>query len=1088
MGLKFFTNQGDNTVLEKFRGIFDNNADIEQFDALIGYLRASGYFAIQPHLAKVPRIRILVGINVDRLMAEYNRKGLLFTGDDAKVRNEVEASLRDDIEHAPYDQSVEAGVQQFIEDVAGGRVEIRAHPTRKLHAKVYVFLPKGFNEHKPGAVITGSSNLTAAGLGKEDQETNYEFNVLLHYYDEVKFAADEFQRLWQESVRILPEQVEEAHKQTYLGVQVTPSELYYKLLIEYFGSAIEYDPNAVSDLPNGFKRLSYQADAVNAGYRLLQQHGGFFLADVVGLGKTVIATLVAKKFFFKNGFPEYRSSTLIVTPPSIEENWQETVELFKLDNCKIVTIGKLSSLRNVERYDLVVIDEVHRFRNDVTAQFEELQRICKTPSEHLLPDGSRASKKVILVSATPLNNRPADLRNLISLFQDLRRSTLSVLNLQAYFAAKEKAFADAKSLPTAQATARVAGIYEDIRIKVLSEITIRRTRSDLVGHELYSADLAAQGIQFPRVNKPEPIMYRLSPIVERLYDQSMAALAGRGAAPLTYARYRALAYLVPEARADVPLADMAATQLAKIMRVGLAKRLDSSFHAFRQSLTRFRDATRVMLTNLKKGVVYISSDVNITKLILEDDEERLLELLAEGDGTKVRQFSSGSFDKGLMADLEADLAALNMLCDAWSRVDEDPKFDAFLDYLKSRLFDRTINHAGNKLVVFSEAKDTTDYLKQRLAEAGYTRVLAVDSSNRKELMPDIRGNFDANAKQQVDNCDIILTTQVLAEGVNLHRSNVIVNYDTPWNSTLLMQRIGRVNRIGTTAPTVHIFNFYPSAQVDNDIELRKRALMKLQAFHSALGEDSQIYSDEEVVETFGMFDHEFDEEERDERLTLLLELRKFRETHPEDFRRIKHLPRRVRVGRKNDKRARTTVAFIRSQRRDGFYRIRAEGLVDEISVVEAAQELRAPPSEMPYRLHSLHHEQVQAAVARFAEEVAANEPEAAAPQTKLGPRDTKAISLLKAIARAPVCSEGDKARLALAEAAITVGTYQALPRRLAQLATRASKDKLSTAAILDGVLDILSDFHLQHGPRHVSTATVAAASAPGILISESFDD
>jgi SNF2 family DNA or RNA helicase len=532
----------------------------------------------------------------------------------------------------------------------------------------------------------------------------------------------------------------------------------------------------------------------------------------VGLGKTVIATLIAKKFFFKNGFPEHRSNTLIVVPPTVEESWRETTERFKLDNCTIVTLGKISSVRKPERYDLVIVDEAHRFRNDSTGQFEELQRLCKTPGERLDDEGARMAKKVILVSATPLNNRPADLRNLISLFQDLRRSTLAVLNLQAYFASKEKAYADARALPIDEARVAVKEIYADIRTKVLSEIIIRRTRSDLLAHDEYREDLDAQGVRFPKVERPEPVLYKLSPALEDLYDRSMSALAGVGPLALAYARYRALEFLKPEEREGMPMAEMAAHQLAKIMRIGLAKRLDSSFTAFKLSLRRFRDATRVMADNFGKGVVYVSSEINVTKLIVEGDEEKLAEILAEGDEDKLKAFKSDQFQDEFLPMLQSDLEALENLCSAWDMVEEDPKFDEFLGHMKGRFFEREVNVEG-KLVVFSEAKDTTDYLRDRLKAAGFSRVLCVDSTNRKELGDTIKANFDANAKHKSNDFDVILTTQVLAEGVNLHRSNVIVNYDTPWNSTLLMQRIGRVNRIGTIADKVRIFNFYPSAQV-----------------------------------------------------------------------------------------------------------------------------------------------------------------------------------------------------------------------------------------------------------------------------------
>jgi superfamily II DNA/RNA helicase len=217
-------------------------------------------------------------------------------------------------------------------------------------------------------------------------------------------------------------------------------------------------------------------------------------------------------------------------------------------------------------------------------------------------------------------------------------------------------------------------------------------------------------------------------------------------------------------------------------------------------------------------------------------------------------------------------------------------------HLKDGLFDPKINRQ-HKLVVFSESKETTTYLLGKLTQAGYKRVLTVSSENRAERMPLVRANFDANFKEQANDFDILISTEVLAEGVNLHRANVIVNYDTPWNSTRLMQRVGRVNRIGSVAPNIYIYNFYPTAKVDDDIELKKKAIMKLQAFHTALGEDSQIYSETEEVDNFGLFERSPEEEERDQRLALLMELRHFRQQNPEEFRRIKGLPLRARVGR-----------------------------------------------------------------------------------------------------------------------------------------------------------------------------------------------
>lgn len=976
MSTRFFTNAGANTLFAKLEGVFHHNPDIQRFDALVGYLRASGYFALRPHLSKVPKVRILVGIDVDEIVADYHKRGLLFLADPAKAIEDFQSRLKSDIQKAEYRSDVEAGILSFVEDVVSGKLAIKAHPTKRLHAKIYIFLPSGWCEHKPGAVITGSSNLTAAGLGVEEQSRNYEFNVLLHDYDDVKFASDEFEKLWAESVDVLPKTVLAVRDSTYLATTITPYELYYKLLAEYFGPAVDYDPNAISDLPDGFKRLSYQIDAVNNGYRLLEKHNGFFLSDVVGLGKTVVACLIARKFFFHNGFPDHRSHTLVICPPALEDNWRETKDRFRLDNCDIETNGSIHKVRNPQKYDLIIVDEAHKFRNDTAEAFDDLQRLCKSGTLRKLTDGSIAEKKVILVSATPLNNAPQDIRNQLALFQDLKRSTLIVGNLQHFFAQREREFRDAKREPNVEAARRaVVAIYERIRTKVISEIIVRRTRTDLQDNEDYRRDLEEQGIQFPQIERPRHVLYPLTPELESLYDRTVQMLTTGTPTSLTYNRYRALTFLRADLKKKYHNADRISQQLATIMRTLLVKRLDSSFFAFTASLRRFRDATRVMIGMFERGTVYIAPNLPVNQLILEGREEELVTLIAEkqdADPT-IEVCKPEDFSDDLLTGLRRDLERVAPILADWEQVvasNQDPKFDLFLRRLREELLNREINREG-KLVVFSESRETTDYLTKRLSIAGFDRVLTIDASNRNARRDDIRANFDANySGKRRDDFDLIIATEVLAEGVNLHRANIIVNYDTPWNSTRLMQRIGRVNRIGSLAPRVFIYNFYPTSRVDDDIELRKKAIMKLQAFHSALGEDSQIYSTDEEVDTFGLFDKTPEDTERDERLTLLMELRRFRAEHPEQFRRIAKLPARCRVGRADSSRARSTVGFIRNAHRDAFYRIRPGAEPEEISFTEAANEFRAAHVDEPaIALHDDHHAQVNTATAAFREAV-----------------------------------------------------------------------------------------------------------------------
>ncbi len=1092
MSTRFFTNHGEQTLFKKFQGVFDSNPDIEKFDALVGYLRSSGYFALRPYLEKVPHIRILVGINVDAIMADYHRRGLLFLADPTKALDEFRTWLRNDIQSAEYKRDVETGVLQFVDDVISKKIELRAHPTKRLHAKLYIFRPKGFNEHKPGAVITGSSNLTAAGIGVQDQVSNYEFNVLLHDFDDVRFATSEFDQLWQESVEILPKFLKEVRDSTYLAAAVTPYELYYKLLLEYFGQSIEYDPNAITDMPEGYKRLSYQVDAVTSGFRLLEKHGGFFLADVVGLGKTMIATLIAKKFFFYNGFPEHRSHTLIVVPPAVEDSWRETAkEQFRLDNCDIITNGSLHKIKRPEKYDLVIVDEAHKFRNDTAEAFDELQRICKSPTQHFLPDGSRASKRVILVSATPLNNRPDDIRNLISLFQDLKDSTLSIANLQHFFARCQKAYQEAhRETDPEVARQKVKAIYELIRTKIISEVTVRRTRNDLKEHDDYKLDLETQGVIFPQIEPPRKILYPLSPALEDLYDRTMHLLSRMDGQGLTYNRYRAIGFLKPEKKRKYQSADRISTQLAVIMRTLLVKRLDSSFHAFKESLRRFRDATAVMRDMFARGTIYIAPNLNVTEFLMEGREEELIAKIAERQPTDptIEICSPSDFEDGFTEGLESDWQRLNELYAEWKRVEDDPKLEEFLRHLKDGLFDPKINRQ-HKLVVFSESKETTAYLLGKLTQAGYKRVLTVSSENRSERMPLVRTNFDANFKEQANDYDILISTEVLAEGVNLHRANVIVNYDTPWNSTRLMQRVGRVNRIGSVAPNIYIYNFYPTAKVDDDIELKKKAIMKLQAFHTALGEDSQIYSETEEVDNFGLFERSPEEEERDQRLALLMELRQFRQQNPEEFRRIKGLPLRARVGRAHQPRAGSTVTFIRSQRRDAFYRVKPDGTLDEISLLEVADEFRAPDQkEKSIPLHAAHHDQINSALTKFKESVVAEALQAETVDANQGPNEQRALRYLDGFSNLPFVNEEERSLIHAAKLAIRRARFQNLQRQINQLQRSTKTVKLTPAALADKLIQILRTYPLQQDNQPpVSAAARPIDTTPDIILSESFD-
>ena len=502
MGTNFFTNEKDNTLLEKIEGVFKYK-HVHFFDALVGYFRASGYFKIRKFIQQTPHIRILVGINVDKLTYQANQQGLLFNPNAEQSQEEFFNDIKKNIQEAKYDKEVEDGMYQFIEDIMTGRIIMRIHPKQNIHAKIYIFREETYHPHGYGSVITGSSNLTEAGL-----ENNFEFNVELRYDDDIKFATETFEKLWEESVEIDLTHIEKIKKESYLNPNFTPYEIYIKFLLEYFGKSIDFDSNSVSDLPKGYKKLSYQIDAVNDGYSKMMKYNGFFLSDVVGLGKTIVAALIAKRFFFSNDFPTHRSRILVIVPPALKDGWIETLETFKIDNVKVITNGSLHKLRSPESYDLIIVDEAHKFRSDTALMYNELQKLCKTKTIRF--DGSSHDKKVILISATPLNNKPEDIANLVYLFQDSKDSNLEEGNLQRFFREQTDKYKKLKKLKDIKEISDgIKSIYEKIRVKVVEPLTVRRTRADLIGNEAYRKDLAEQGISFPAVKAPEKIYYQL---------------------------------------------------------------------------------------------------------------------------------------------------------------------------------------------------------------------------------------------------------------------------------------------------------------------------------------------------------------------------------------------------------------------------------------------------------------------------------------------------------------------------------------------------------------------------------------------------
>lgn len=1052
MSTKFFTNNEDNIVFQKFKGILENMKDVYAFHAVAGYFRSSGYFALQEYLKDIKDIKILVGINVDQMFAEAQRKGLLYFGDEEKTKDEFLKWFIQDLQEAKYSEQVENGVLDFIQDLIDGRIEVRAHNSKAIHAKFYLFLPEKHTEHSDGWVLMGSSNLTEAGLGIK-KSPNYELNIALKDYDDVEFTKGEFEMLWEKSTPILPADIQDFKKKTHIGQKFTPFEIYLKLLIEYFGKNIDYDPDTVGDLPKTFKKLSYQIDAVNEGFQMLMEHNGFFLADVVGLGKTVVASMISKRFLVANG--SLNTKILVVYPPALEKNWKSTFRQFGIDrHTKFITNGRLEKLLKgddlnywaKEDYDLILVDEAHKYRNHTSQSFGFLQRICKAPrnGEGLVKG---KNKKIILISATPLNNRPQDLYYQLLLFQDARRSTLPVTNLQSFFGPIIREYRDIIKDKNPD-IAKIRELYGSIREKVISQITVRRTRRDLKNYPKYIDDLKEQGIIFPEIAPLKPVIYDLDSKLGKLFYQTVFFLTDND--KINYFRYQAIAYLNEDLRDTYyDQALLVSSALAGIMKTLMIKRLESSFHAFRITLNNLLISSERMIKMFENDKIFIAPDLNINQLIekgfsLKYIEELIVELSIENPKNNI--FTAADFKDEFLIGLRKDKKLLGELLDEWNKIKNDPKLDKLIETLDNELFNTEINPTG-QLVIFTESNDTANYLAEKLQGYKDKGILKISSENRKKIFEIIQKNFDANyIGKREDKYQILITTDVLAEGVNLHRANVLVNYDTPWNATRLMQRTGRINRIGSIAGVIYNYNFYPSKHGDEEIKLYQNALVKLQGFHTAFGEDTQVFTHEELVEQFELFKEGMPDEE-DKRLLFLRFIREFKDNNPKEFKRIQKFPLKARTTRSNEfaKDAEvksSTLIFLKSPYKMEFYKVSKDNKVSALSFLEAANLFEANASEQALDIPPIHFEHVQAALKEFDNDFLGATNEVVTTTDKADAISAQAKKFLRDFKSITRNTNTKKAANALMDL-IDKGTFTPLPNEIRKLKRQIDKKTIS---------------------------------------------
>ena len=760
--------------------------------------------------------------------------------------------IRTDIHDLEIKEEYEDVIKLLLKYGGSSKIQIRIYTKNSkeedefLHSKCYIF---SGSSHSFG--IVGSSNFTKKGL-LGNAELNYletdpaRITARPTHGSNAKGHICWFEEKWKLSKEWTQEFLEQIIKKSpiYIDIQkntaqeFTPYEQYIKLLQLQFGDVVDKNlgQEIESYLPPKVHKLDYQIEAVKRCISIMHEHGGFMLADVVGLGKTIIGTLIIKRFLSLPENDGRERKVLIITPPAIQSGWKKTIAMFDKDSDEkiapyidFITTGRIANVTEEDdweendddsadsgefvgtlqdkNYGFIVIDESHKFRNSTTFMYRSLDEL-------IIKIGSNTGvyPYIGLLSATPQNNRPNDLKNQIYLFERNRNdSTLKKAesgNIEKFFADVNREYDllinNRSNITEEERKQRLEAVSKKLRDCVLSDILERRTRTDV--EKYYKEDIESQGLVFPKIVGPNTLKYIMDDELAQLFSDTMTIIApNQNERLLTnewlkYSRYRAIEYFVDPAneqkhtgRGNRGVNDVA-RQMATIMQILLVKRLESSFTAFTQSLFNLRRYTENMIRMWENNTIFVCPQINVNQELdyeaktkkrgrkvsfndcVEEIRVKIQKLTNQGRNERGQnaEYERNDFKEEYYSQLKEDHNLISNLCDRWAKNSQDPKFDAFKENIKPELFNPEKNTSG-KLVIFSEAIDTVQALARAVKAKGY-KPLVITAANRDEMEKTIEENFDANYEGEwKDEYNVIITTEVLAEGVNLHRANVILN-------------------------------------------------------------------------------------------------------------------------------------------------------------------------------------------------------------------------------------------------------------------------------------------------------------------------
>lgn len=916
---------------------------------LVGYFYFSGFAELHEKLRDV-NLKILVGLEVERNIINGIKEVENFTTTNksrGQVRNDFYESFVDIYNNTDFFDSEEQIVKfrLFLEKIENGTLEIRK-TLDPNHAKLYLFQNRVADNicgTFPGTMITGSSNLSYEGL-----KNRLELNVILRDKPSYTEGKDVFDELWQTAVAIvddehLTEFKEKVIKHIWYEKLYSPYKMFIRVLHEYFNIPTDENILTPSDITNDvYANLKYQTDAVQLALNSIKNHEGVIISDVVGLGKSVVASTVARNL---------RLRTIIICPPHLKPQWEEYKDQFGFA-ATVFSAGKIEDainhyrmiVRPQEKF-LIIVDEAHKYRNEYTLDYSILHDLCM-------------GNKVMLLTATPFNNRPEDIYTMLKLFQIPSKSTLkTVENLGMAFKeliSRYKQLADAQrketmSLPEIKKESE--DIAKSIR-SIISPLVVRRSRLDLEEIPEYRQDLKQQNITPVIPEAPVQLEYDLGHIKD-LYLRTLRIISptdedkkeNAGNPDFRYykgARYKPTDYVVEDKalrdKLDKELEEKMGTDLgmlmgrqsnvSKFMRHLLVRRYESSVAAFRESLNAMIDSSEHILKWIekrdkvpvyKKGMLpdvtdfYQTTDDDLDEEITEAFEKYQERGFFEID---MKYIKSNEF----VGDIKADLQVLKEIRYEWftettvgGSTKYSIRFDYKLDAFRNRLKKLRKEDPARKIIVFTEFADTADYLGEALADEGLGIFKYTSKEASTANKDTIRANFDAGLKPQYQRNDyqILIATDAISEGYNLHRAGTIFNYDIPYNPTRVIQRIGRINRINKKIfDKLYIYNYFPTDIGEAETRTKQISTLKMAMIHAIMGEDTKALTEEEQLNAFFKERYQSElakSEERswDTKYRNLLNQLKGTDEHTEAL----AIPHRARIGREVEKPLKGVLLF-----------------------------------------------------------------------------------------------------------------------------------------------------------------------------------